>query len=544
MELEGLQKVNKPEMKRLRRGSRNRRRRDFFHPAMENGLRAALMLGLIVLAAAASGCGNENVVGDNENSSKLGQTEAASELPSAKGDGNGKGAETNGAALGESYAPVGAEEIRVFNGAVGENLAPSGTEESNGFTGENDEGSKPAKGSEDRSFHKPEIQPQQPKPQAGMLTAGEWDDHFSWNNWLKLMRDGRGTRMTQAWGFESYFRLTVELTNGGEPARDVEVQLQCKSTKEWTARTDSSGITYLFASLLGGGEMSGQSGKPNPEPAKPDSSEQKDPQSSVENAERSKPSIPQDCTIQVPADKTDLSSYVVQDKEWNGETIKINVAGKLTQPKKTLDLMLVVDTTGSMADELKYLSEELTNVVSSVKMKNGQNLNIRISPNFYRDEGDEYVIRSFPFQEDAAKAQAQIAAQEADGGQDYPEAVDAALLNAINEHDWNASATARLMLLVLDAPPHRGQKELERIGQMTQTAAEKGIRIIPVAASGTDLETEMLMRSIAIATGGTYVFLTDDSGIGNSHKKPEGIEPQIMPLNDLLVGLISGYVSP
>lgn len=129
------------------------------------------------------------------------------------------------------------------------------------------------------------------------------------------------------------------------------------------------------------------------------------------------------------------------------------------------------------------------------------------------------------------------------GSQDYPEAVDEALENAVSGHDWSKSARARLLLLVLDAPPHREQAAAERIRLMAAEAAKQGIRIIPVAASGADLETEMLMRTLAVATGGTYVFLTDDSGIGDSHKKPEGATPQIMPLNDLLADLIGRYVS-
>ena len=69
-------------------------------------------------------------------------------------------------------------------------------------------------------------------------------------------------------------------------------------------------------------------------------------------------------------------------------------------------------------------------------------------------------------------------------------------------------------------------------------AAAQGIRIIPVAASGVDKGTEFLLRFIDISTGGTYSFLTDDSGIGNSHIEPTVGSYQVELLNDLLGRLV------
>ena len=47
---------------------------------------------------------------------------------------------------------------------------------------------------------------------------------------------------------------------------------------------------------------------------------------------------------------------------------------------------------------------------------------------------------------------------------------------------------------------------------------------------------------MALATNGTYTFLTDDSGIGNPHIKPTTDEWEVEFLNDLLVRLINQYV--
>ena len=72
-------------------------------------------------------------------------------------------------------------------------------------------------------------------------------------------------------------------------------------------------------------------------------------------------------------------------------------------------------------------------------------------------------------------------------------------------------------------------------------AAAKGIRIVPLVASGINKGTEYLMRSIALATDGTYAFLTDDSGVGGSHLKPSTDSYEVETLNDLLVRVIKSY---
>ena len=71
--------------------------------------------------------------------------------------------------------------------------------------------------------------------------------------------------------------------------------------------------------------------------------------------------------------------------------------------------------------------------------------------------------------------------------------------------------------------------------------AANGIKIIPVAASGIDRNTEALLRLMAIFTDGTYVFITDDSGVGNHHITPSVGEYQVESLNGLIVRLINKY---
>jgi len=96
---------------------------------------------------------------------------------------------------------------------------------------------------------------------------------------------------------------------------------------------------------------------------------------------------------------------------------------------------------------------------------------------------------------------------------------------------------------VLDAPPHYTPERCEKIRSLAARAAEKGIRIIPIASSGVDKETEFLLRLLDIYTGGTYLFLTDDSGIGGAHLKPTVGQYNVEYLNGLMVKVMARYLA-
>jgi hypothetical protein len=336
-----------------------------------------------------------------------------------------------------------------------------------------------------------------------MLTAGEWNDLVHWDQWQQLLDSQEGEENRAYWSFEQFDRLDVEVTGGGKPASDAKVSVIGDDGQSvWEARTDVNGRAAAFAGLFD--RQQGQDGY----------------------------------LVEVETDGEIKRFENVPIPR--GKTLRIALEKGVPMSDR-LDLMLVVDTTGSMGDELKYLKTELRDVVERVGRDNGQRLDIRVSTNFYRDKGDDYVVKSFPFTKDIGEAEKQIAQQRANGGDDYPEAVDQALGDAVHNHDWSEGARARLLFLVLDAPPHHRDSVVSKMQKLTRDAAEEGIRIIPVASSGVDANTEYLMRFMAVATGGTYLFLTDHSGIGNDHKEAEVGEYEVKQLNDLLVEVINRY---
>ncbi|WP_308635666.1 VWA domain-containing protein [Paenibacillus silvisoli] len=339
----------------------------------------------------------------------------------------------------------------------------------------------------------------------GQLTAGEWNDLTAWKEWMRLLNGGEGQDQQSYWSFYPKNRLEVVVTGGGKPVSDAEVSVvDGDGDTVWEARTNMDGEASAYAGLFDeqqSGEKYGvviRSG----------------------NQEKRYENVP------VP----------------RGSTLKVEME-EAVKPSDDVDLMLVVDTTGSMQDELDFLKTELKDVVARALQDNGQQLGIRVSANFYRDRNDDYVVKDYPFTKDIDTVVKQLSQQSAGGGGDFPEAVDEALENAIQDHDWSGDARARLLFLVLDAPPHHERKVTKQLHELVETAAAEGIRIIPVASSGVDVQTEYLMRFMATATGGTYLFLTDHSGIGGDHMEPAVGEYEVKRLNDLLVEVIERYAS-
>lgn len=200
-----------------------------------------------------------------------------------------------------------------------------------------------------------------------------------------------------------------------------------------------------------------------------------------------------------------------------------------------LDIVLVMDTTGSMGDELEYLKVELEAIAHEVNTEFPQ-VEQRWGMVAYRDHGDEYVTRVADFSHINAFSHS-LGAERAGGGGDTPEAMDLAM-QATQQMSWRQGEdTARLVFLVADAPPHRGE------GVSAYMGAVEGLRdakttLYPVAGSGVANDAEILMRTGAKMTGGQYIFLTDDSGVGGHHAAPHVKDYQVETLHDAMRRMI------
>ena len=188
-----------------------------------------------------------------------------------------------------------------------------------------------------------------------------------------------------------------------------------------------------------------------------------------------------------------------------------------------------------MGDEMAYLQAELDSIVARLEQEAGD-LDLRIGVVVYRDEGDDYVVRSIPLTGDIHALRAALAEQEAGGGGDTPEAVDQAVA-AAGRMQWRPGA-AKAMLLVADAPPHA--EALAPTLASTQKLRALGVQVVPVAASGVEHSAEYVMRTMAALTQGRYIFLTDDSGVGNSHAEPNLACYVVTRLDQLIGRVLAG----
>jgi len=348
----------------------------------------------------------------------------------------------------------------------------------------------------------PTGSPSPAAPGAGTLTAGEVNDFLQWSFWEKsalptLLSGGK------AWSLFPRFRTAVYVQGSeGQPLANVPVDLIGPSGNlMWSALTDNQGHAELWAHLFR------------------DSAQVKGKWTLVAG----KPGTQTRQNFDAPA------------KGWRTRQLEFTLNLPCRNSNK-VDVAFVVDATGSMGDELNYLKSELDDVIQKAIARNSS-LEFRTAAVVYRDHGDEYLTRFQDFEKGSA-ARSFLSAQAAGGGGDFPEAVDEALEVALRRLSWNPEARTRILFIALDAPPHQDELVKIRMQTLTAEAAARGIRIVTLACSGMDASAEFLMRSIALATNGTYTSLTDDSKVGGSHRAPVAASLNVQKLNALLADIL------
>ena len=343
---------------------------------------------------------------------------------------------------------------------------------------------------------------------AGVLTAGEWNDLDHWDLWSKLMGDNSYGNMATYWGLYTPRRVAVRVADAtGKRLPALRVTLEQGQKTIWSTLTDNLGEASLwidpFHAQAGTDDLA----------------------------------LVIDGVRQAGAPK--VTPWNVQQVEADVNFYQV-ISAK--EAEKKADVAFIVDATGSMGDEIAFLKKDLVDILDRVKGGQGD-IELRTGTVFYRDEGDDYLTKYSQFTNDYRETIQFISMQRANGGGDHPEAVHTALEAGLQNLQWNASARARIAFLILDAPAHQDhQGVIESLQASVRQYAENGIKMIPVYCSGPSKECEFMCRFFAILTGGTYVFLTDDSGVGGSHVEASVGQVQIESLNDLMVRLIAKYI--
>ncbi|WP_051279552.1 hypothetical protein [Hellea balneolensis] len=349
----------------------------------------------------------------------------------------------------------------------------------------------------------PVVKPKpKPTPQSGLLTAGDYDDVLNpdlYKIYLDKMLQGelRGKDLPYV---DADQRINIRIVDSlGQPVPLADITLTTsKRNKMFPLRTGADGMAYLYPDFDG-----------------------------LESGTRLKISAKGSKTV-----RTKLTRKMIN----KGGDLEIELKTD-AQPIEEMDLLLTIDATGSMGDEMRYLQSELKAIVGRVEGAN-PGIDIRTGLIVYRDVGDAYVVREVPFTGDIEEFRKALGEQTANGGGDTPEAMHTAMQAGL-EMDWREDAL-KVNLLVADAPPHdRHITETWEAGLLSRT---RGIHVVPLAASGVDKTAEFLMRSMAQVTGGRFLFLTDDSGIGNAHAEPTVDCYVVTRLDGLVTRVLSSLI--
>ena len=179
-----------------------------------------------------------------------------------------------------------------------------------------------------------------------------------------------------------------------------------------------------------------------------------------------------------------------------------------------LDIVFVMDTTGSMGEEI----ERLKNTIRIIHLNLGAMqvaADIRFGMVLYKDVEDEYRTEVIPLTSDLDQFQTALNEVYAAGGGDTPEDLEAALDQLINSMDWNPDAV-KLSYIITDAPPHLDYQSSYTCSDAAVDARKMGLKIFGIGTGGLDLQGEYVLRQIAQYTSARYIFLTYGSETGES----------------------------
>ena len=337
---------------------------------------------------------------------------------------------------------------------------------------------------------RPPMQPQRD------LKAGEVNDNQRWSEYLQFTQDYDGPPVHRTNLADR--RIITVLDRDGNPVPNAIVTVSDNEKKLTEYLTYADGRTLIFPEALTTGE-GGQ--------------------------------------LTINVERNDFTSKTNIFPEKNA-THTLTLDGKMTYGSNVpLDVMFLLDSTGSMDDEIQQIKVTLASIAQRVSNLPA-NPDLRFGMVSYRDRDDTYVTRLHDFDRNVDRFQQTIRGVRADGGNDYPESLNQALHEAVNDASWRENAI-RLIFLIADAPPHLDYPQDEDYAVEMVRAREKGIKIFSVASSGLDEQGEYIFRQIAQQTMGNFLFILYQAGPQGELDTPHSVEQfTVNNLDGLIVRLI------
>lgn len=347
-------------------------------------------------------------------------------------------------------------------------------------------------------------------PSVGPVTAGSVDDNVDWDEYLRYRQefDAKGIPVD---------RITVE----GRQVFTV---------------TDGTGLPVLGATIEvrdGGGSVVSTLS------TYADGRALFHPPTTVDPSSQQRP------RYTATVSKGSVSQEVALEPETRLYDVRLDGAPRTSGV--SLDVVFLIDTTGSMGDEIDRLKANISSMADKIAGLPAAP-DVRYGMTLYRDRGDLFETRTFDLTSDQRAFGEALDEVQADGGGDTPEDLNAGLREAVDAQSWRGEDTVKLVFVVADAPPHLDYPGSTSYATTVVDAASQGIKVLPIGASGLDEQGEYVMRQLAQVTLGRFVFLTYGvDGASPGESTPMNVERDqysVLPLDELVVRLVADELEP
>jgi hypothetical protein len=179
---------------------------------------------------------------------------------------------------------------------------------------------------------------------------------------------------------------------------------------------------------------------------------------------------------------------------------------------QALEMVFVLDTTGSMGGLLEGAKQRIWGIVNEVMQKQSRP-RVRVGLVAYRDKDDAYVTKVLPLTDDLDKVYTTLMDYEAAGGGDTPEDVRRALADGVKNAGWSQAkqGIAQIIFLVGDAPPQSYENEPDVLATTSQ--AVKKNMIVNTIQCGDAVDTKKVWQQVAQYGQGKYFAIAQDGGV-------------------------------
>ncbi|EMI15249.1 hypothetical protein, containing PKD domain protein [Rhodopirellula maiorica SM1] len=240
---------------------------------------------------------------------------------------------------------------------------------------------------------------------------------------------------------------------------------------------------------------------------------------------------------------------IFADGDYPGYATPIPQNSLQLSSRKRIDLVFVIDTTGSMEDDIDAAKASASRIINEVASRSLNGRDARIAVVSYQDhppEGDFAWRTEQGFTCQAATANSGIQSLAVSGGGDLPEALYGALSFAMDSTDlglWRGGSVEKKIIYITDAPPHSPEPITGlTLSQIIAQANAGGIRIS--GGEGEDAPTPstpelpVQIFPVVIGNNATALEVADQIATGTDGKafRAQGAEDIV----DALIAAIDG----